>query len=96
MQCDLEKLELFGVDYIFEVVRKLTEEMNYRICVTDGIRLIAKINAVMGGGDVDMQRYYDIIRPPKNAVRNDDRTADDIVSEVVAKTGIIIVDEGGE
>lgn len=95
MHADLEKLELFGVDYIFEVLNDLNAKTKYKVYVTDTLCLIAREIAAIGGGKIDIQRYYDMIRPLENNHKSDSRTAEEIVDEVIKNAGITIV-EGGE
>lgn len=59
------------------------------------LRLTAQITACVGGGKIDTQRYYDIIRPVKKRIADDNKTAEDIVNDIADSIGLEIV-EGGE
>lgn len=95
MHADLEKLELFGVDYIFEVLNDLNAKTKYEVYVTDTLCLIAREIAAIGGGEIDIQRYHDTIRPQAESSKSDGRTAEEIVDKVTKNAGITII-EGGE
>lgn len=80
---DLQKLELLGTDYIFDLYREYMEELNYRVYITD----------VFGGllkafSKAEIPRFYDLIRPEKNEIQ--EKTPEEIISETAKKIGIIL------
>lgn len=63
---DLDKLDLYGVDYIFEkalsILNAEVDMKRYRAYITDSLKSLIEIIVKMAGGnDVEYPRYYDMI-----------------------------------
>ena len=62
----------------------------YDIYVTDSLRIIAENTAKFAGGSYLKMRYADIFEPANEAVE-DDRSAQEIVDDIVERAGIKVV-----
>ena len=63
---EIEKLDLYGVDYIFETVIDIIQNNNERkqlyAYITDSMKNLTEIVCAIGGcKDVDIPRYMDIV-----------------------------------
>lgn len=92
IRCDLEKLELFGDDYIFECVKIYSQEKQYRAYITDAIQMIAENTTKPYGGKAPSMRYMDMVEPKPV----DTRSAMDIVAEVNSRCGLTMIDDDTE
>lgn len=91
ISCDIAKLELFGDEYLFGFIPLYVDELNYKIYITDTLKMIAESSAKRFGGAVPSKRYYEIIeRKPVEK----EKSAEEIIDEVNAKCGLTMI--GGE
>lgn len=65
--------------------------MAYRVYVTDALRLIGENTAKFAGGNFITVRFADIIKPDSHEAEIDDRTAQEIVDDIVSRAGITVV-----
>lgn len=72
------------MNYVIARFKRENDEYNYRIYVTDSLKIITKINV----------RYYDWISQPNKKAEM--RTAEQIVADVIKNAGLIVVENGGE
>lgn len=61
----------------------------YKIYVSDVLRVIAENTAKIVGGGYIKKRYIDIVEPQKH--KEDNRSAKEIIDDVVSKSGIKVV-----
>lgn len=91
ISCDIDKLELFGIEYLYQFIQQYINERNYKIYVTDTLKMIAENTAKMNGGSVPNMRYIELVeRKPVEK----EKSADEIINEVNAKCGLTMI--GGE
>lgn len=64
------------------------EKLGYRIYVTDTLMVIANNIANIAGGNSIRARYIDLV---KGNVTVDTRTAEEIVNDVLSKTGLEVI-----
>ena len=69
--------------------------MAYRVYVTDALRLIGENTAKFVGGNVLSMRFIDMIKPNDREDEIDDRTAQEIVDDIVSRAGITVVKSNG-
>ena len=94
ISCDLEKLEAFGAEYLFERLHQYAVDIAYRNYVTDCLKMIADNTSRMYGGSAPNQRFAELISPKKPEKT---RTAEEIVAYVNEKCGLTMIDDtGGE
>ena len=93
ISCDFEKLELIGDEYLWTCVSKYADEQQYKYYVTDCLKAMTEITALMTGNSVEMDRYYDYVYPKPKA---HEKTADEVVNDVVRNSGITIIDDSEE
>ena len=62
-------------------------DLAYRIYVSDCLRIITKNTASLSKGEYIDRRYIDAILPKKK----DDRTAEEIVIDIIKKAGIEVI-----
>lgn len=93
ISCDLAKIDLFGVDYIFENVKEFIKQQQYQNYITDNIKSLIEIIVKVCGSDITLPRYYDMICPSRKSEEKS-MSAEEIINEVVDYTGITMV--GGE
>lgn len=92
ISCDIRKLELLGENYIFDLANKKIRESVRDNYITDIMKLMLTVNGRICGAEIDIPRYYDIVHSTSES--KDDRTAEEIVDDVLGRAGIKIV--GGE
>ena len=64
----------------------------YKIYVSDALRIITENTAKIGGGNYIKKRYVELIEPEiKKQKKEDNRTAKEIIDDVVNKSGIKVV-----
>lgn len=68
------------------------EEQSYRLYISDTMKMINDKLFSRFGGSVFEYRYYDLVKTKK---KKDNRTANQIAEDVIARGGLIIK-EGGE
>ena len=71
------------------VLKKQHQEMQYRVYVTDCLKMIAENTANFAKGQYMKARYYDIITPKKQ----DTRTGDEIVEDIIKRAGLVVKSE---
>lgn len=91
ISADLQKLDLFGVEYLFEFIKWCTHDRLYRIYITDTLKMIAENTAKFAGGSVPKSRYAEIIEPKP---AEPEKSAEEIIAEVNARCGLTMT--GGE
>jgi hypothetical protein len=67
-------------------------EYAYRMYVTENLRIVGENTAKSGGGSYITQRYVDMIEPRPE----DNRSAEEIAADVIARSGLILRRGGGE
>lgn len=94
IRCDLEKLELFGDDYILDFVFSCINEKNketiYRIYVTDVLKTIAEATVRLGRGEISLPRYADLIEPKQ---KKQEMSAEEIVEQVTRNAGLKVIEK---
>ena len=65
--------------------------MAYRVYVTDALRLICENTARFVNGNYLTIRFVDMIKPDSHEAEIDDRTAQEIVNDIVSRAGITVV-----
>lgn len=85
--CDLDKLDVFGDEYIYIVMRKQYKELLYKEYVTDTLRMIAE------GKSYPVHRYADVINPKPD---EPELSAEEIVEQVNKRAGLTMIEEGDE
>lgn len=92
--CDLEKLDLFGDEYLFEWLKQYGAERQYRSYITDCLKMICENTSKLAGGSAPSKRYFDMIEPKKP---EETRNADEIIADLNKKCGLTMIDDtGGE
>lgn len=85
---------MFGRQYVIDCCinnyNNAQRKEAYDIYVTDSLRIIAENTAKFAGGSYLKMRYADIIEP-ENEVVEDDRSAQEIVDDIVSRAGITVV-----
>lgn len=78
-------LDLFGREYVIDhcvaALKAERQEQNKVMYITDVMRLTLDAVARLGNGNVNIPRYADIIKPPKE----EKRTPDEIIDHMKAK-----------
>lgn len=91
INCDLSKVEFFGVDYLFEFIQQYFDDKVYKIYLSDTLKMIAENTAKMVGGNAPSKRYADIIeRKPVEK----EKSPEEIIAEVNERCGLTMI--GGE
>jgi hypothetical protein len=67
-------------------LNKAAEDELCRIYITDALKVIAE-NTALEGGKMMAKRYYDILNPGEE----DNRTAEEIVEDVLSAAGIEVI-----
>lgn len=85
---DLEKIELFGEDYISQHIiseyNKQNELRILKIYLTDSLKIITENTALIAnGGNTFSKRYIDIVEPDNDVIEceNPEETAEQVISE---------------
>ena len=92
--CDLEKLDLFGDEYLFEWLIQYNHERMYKNYIADCLKMIAENTMKFAGGSAPSKRYYEMIEPIKP---EETRNADEIIADLNKKCGLTMIDDtGGE
>lgn len=85
-------MEMLGSEYVMEhcilAYNTYIEQQLYREYVTDGLRCLSESVANYYGGTYLQKRYADIIHGFKE--EEDERSADEIVLEVIEKAGLSV------
>lgn len=68
--------------------------MAYRVYVTDVLRVMNENIAKIAGGSVLKMRYMDILKPQKEKYI-EDKSAQEIVDDIVNRAGITVVKSNG-
>lgn len=64
----------------------------YKIYVSDALRIISENTAKIAGGNYIKKRYVELVEPEiKKQKKEDNRTAKEIIDDVVNKSGITVV-----
>ena len=69
--------------------------MAYRVYVTDVLRVMNENVAKIAGGSVLKMRYMDILKPQKEKYI-EDKSAQEIVNDIVQRSGITVVKSNGD
>lgn len=79
----LEKISLFGEEYIWQYISQRFEDEQkaeiYRIYVTDALQLISENTARFAGGKVMGKRYYEIFDTGQDEPQ---RTSEDVIASI--------------
>lgn len=90
---------MFGKSYVLEYCVKrfnnAQREEIYRIYISDTLRIISENTAKFVGGNYIKKRYYDFVKEPNGHTKNDNRSAKEIINDVVNKSGIKVVRSNG-
>lgn len=86
ISCDLEKLELFSTDYLFEYVEELLRGINYRNYLANSVRALVEVTARIGGGKINYPIYNEITKIDSEELH--EKTAEEIIEEVTQKAGL--------
>ena len=85
---DLEKIELFGEDYISQHIiseyNKQNELRILKIYLTDSLKIITENTALTAnGGNTFSKRYIDIVEPDNDVIEceNPEEAAEQVISE---------------
>ena len=91
---DLSKLDLFGEEYLFEHFKQWEEDRMYRFYVSEALKTINNNVVRVAGGTTMNYSYHELIVPQEI---EPELTAEDIVANVNATCGLIMIDDtGGE
>ena len=69
--------------------------MAYRVYVTDVLRVMNENVAKIAGGSVLKMRYMDILKPQKEKYI-ENKSAQEIVNDIVQRSGITVVKSNGD
>lgn len=94
IHADIEKIELFGTDYIFDFISEWVDELKYKLYVTNALKNIIEVTARIGGIEISYNDFFDMLRP-KEKEDTPDLSADEIVDMVIQNTGLKIIDDSG-
>lgn len=84
----------YVIEYIIEKAKDAQRREVYEIYITDSLRIIAENTAYLTErGKILKERYYDLVHPENN--RTEKKSANEIINDVVNKTGIKIIKKGG-
>lgn len=61
ISADVQKVDLLGEDYIFDLAQQRIHDELYQIYMTDGLKLGLTILADLNRMSVDYPRYYDMV-----------------------------------
>lgn len=65
--------------------------MQYRIYLTDALRLTCENTAKIGGGSVMRERWADVIANNQRRAVRDTRPPEEIIADIAEKAGLEIV-----
>lgn len=68
------------------------KERQYKIYVTDALKALTENTARFAGGTVFKERWIDL----HNREPQEEKTAEQIVDDVVTRAGLTLINEGGE
>lgn len=94
IHADLEKIELFGIDYIFDFISEWVDDLKYKVYVTEALKNIIEVTARIGGGEISYNSFFDMLRL-KEKENTPDLSADEIIDQVIQNTGLKIIDSSG-
>ena len=77
------------IDHCIKLYTIAQRQEIYKIYVSDALRIIAENTAKFAGGSYIKKRYIDLIESKKQ--KEDKRTAQEIIDDVVNKAGIKVV-----
>ncbi len=77
------------IDHCIKMYNHAQRQEIYRIYVSDTLRIITENTAKFVGGGYIKKRYIEIVEPHKN--KQDNRSAQEIIDDVVNKSGIKVV-----
>lgn len=63
INADLEKLDLLGDEYIFDIFQERIDKLKYDTYITDALKCIIEVMARLGNSEVNYNRFIDMIRP---------------------------------
>lgn len=95
IHADIGKIELFGIDYIFDFISEWVDDLKYKIYVTDALKNIIEIAARLGSSEVSYGRFIDILRP-ETKENASNLSAEEIIEQVTQKAGLKVKKSGGE
>ena len=90
---DLEKLDLFGDEYLFTWLKQYSIDNLYRVYITDCLKMIAENTKKFTGGSSPSQRYSDLIGPKEP---EDKRTPEEVIADINKKCGLTMIDDTEE
>lgn len=86
-------MDLFGKAYVIDHCVKMYNDAQrqetYKIYVSDVLRILAENTAKIVGGGYIKKRYIELMEPEK--CKKDNRSAQEIIDDVVNKSGIKVV-----
>lgn len=89
----VELLNLVGKGYVIDhcvsLFNKKMKEMQYKVYLTDALKLINDNLVKLVGGDVMRERYYDAIKEDKGP----QKTGDEIARDVIKRAGLKVKKE---
>ena len=91
ISADIAKLELFGVEYLYLHIQEYVEERNYKIYITDVLKMIAENTAKVYGGNVPKKRYAELI---EHKPVEKEKSAEEIIADVNERCGLTMI--GGD
>lgn len=89
MHCDLEKLDMYGTDYIFTLATEGQKNELYQLYMSESSKLLLEITARLGGSKIEFPRYMDLMNPKP---REPEKTAEEIVMDVTKNAGLEVID----
>ena len=87
--CDLEKLDLFGAEYLFELTRDKIEEdqreKNYRTYISELLKYYVETFTAVMGGSVDIPHLYDTKAEGKKDKHETSETPEEIKQKILGR-----------
>lgn len=81
------------IDHCIKLYTIAQRQEIYKIYVSDALRIITENTAKFVGGGYIKKRYIEIVEPKNN--KQDNRSAQEIIDDVVSKSGIKVVRSNG-
>lgn len=82
---DLDKIDLYGTDYLFAECKRLYDDLVYRVYTTDTQTALLDAIVQMSGGKSEITRYYELIRPQQ---KKPEMTPEEIIRHVAEQAGM--------
>lgn len=86
---DLNKLDLFGDEYLLEHIKSHRQNITYQAYITNALKIIAENTAKFAGGTVLKHSYTELIAPK---VYEEPKSADEVIADVNRKCGLDMTD----